>query len=46
MTCFQGDTDDYEHIIGNMYNNTRLSPDEVAMLVVSLSLVDKLSYKY
>ncbi|XP_024963755.1 RNA polymerase I-specific transcription initiation factor rrn3 [Cynara cardunculus var. scolymus] len=31
-----GDTDDYDHIVGNMHNNKRLGPDEVAMLVTIL----------
>lgn len=39
---FQGDTDEYDQIIGNMHHNVRLVPDEVAMLVVSfLSLINQ-----
>ncbi|KAJ9546709.1 hypothetical protein OSB04_019252 [Centaurea solstitialis] len=31
-----GDMDDYDHIVGNIHNDRRLSPDEVAMLVTIL----------
>lgn len=41
---FQGDTDDYDQIIGNMHHNVRLVPDEVAMLVVSSSHLNKSNY--
>ncbi|PWA79124.1 RNA polymerase I specific transcription initiation factor RRN3 protein [Artemisia annua] len=38
MSCdlFQGDTEAYDDIIGNMHTNVRLNPDDVAMLVTIL----------
>nr|XP_043607522.1 RNA polymerase I-specific transcription initiation factor rrn3 [Erigeron canadensis] len=40
-----GDTDAYDQLIGNMYNNVNLVPDEVAMLVTILrALSDSVSF--
>ncbi|KAI3815132.1 hypothetical protein L1987_14788 [Smallanthus sonchifolius] len=45
QSVLQGETDEYNQLIGNMHHNIRLVPDEVAMLVTILrALTGAVSY--